>query len=341
MQLARRAAAAVLTLAMAVTAVGIPTPAGATVTLTDRVSWAAGYISATQRVNGSIPAFSTVGSTADAVVSLVAARRGPQNIKFAMRYLGKRVAADDYQVGPSEVIGVQAKIVLAAVASGRDPHDFGGHDLVQTLLGSEQSDGRYGATSAVFNDATAMLALEAAGVTPSSKARAWLIAGQCGDGGWAYDQPPQPNDDSHCTDTIDPPSDYFPTDTNTTSLAVQALSNFNGAQPAVDPFTFFDAARDGSAGWGYSLYYSTDANSTSMVIQAYAATSTPLPAGAMTALKALQYKFCGGFKYSNDPWVTGPDVGSTSAAILGLLRKPLPVMPATVTQPATAPIGCP
>ena len=109
----------------------------------------------------------------------------------------------------------------------------------------------------------------------------------------------------------------------------------------MDPFSFFNAARDGTAGWGYALYYSTDSNSTSMVIQAYAATGTALPAGAMAALKALQYKFCGGFRYSNDPWVSGPDVGSTSAGILGLLRMPLPVMAASVTQPAPAPIGCP
>lgn len=337
MRLARRAVAAALTAALVL---AFPAMAGAAITTKERAAWAAGYISSAQRTNGSIPSFSTVGSTADAVVALVAAKRGPINITKAMRFLTKKVAAGDYGVGPDEVVGVQAKIVMAAVASGRDPRNFGGHDLVQEVEDTLQPDGRYGANTAVFNHAAAMLSLRAANAAPSWQARTWLFNAQCADGGWAYDNPPAANDDAHCTDTVDPVNDWFPSDTNTTSLAVQVLALSPTTIYRHDPFAFFDAARDGSSGWGYTLGGSTDANSTGMVIQAYVASDRALPSGAMPALKALQYKYCGAFRY-NWSWGDTPDVGATVAGVLGMLKVRLPVGPAKVTQAAPAPIGCP
>lgn len=334
MRTIRRLTAAALTAALLL----LPATANAAITNVDRAAWAAGFISSTQRLNGSIPSFSTVGSTADAVVALVAARRGPVNIDKAMRFLARRVERSDYGVAPVEEVGVKAKIVLAVVASGRDPRNFGGHDLVQEILDTEQPNGRLGEDTAVFNQATALLALKAAG-SPSWAARTWLFNAQCPDGGWAYDNPPRPNDDEHCTDKTDPGNDWFPTDTNTTSLAVQALALPPTTVYKQDPFDFFKAARDGAKGWGYSIGFPTDSNSTGMVIQAYAAQQKALPSGALAALKALQYKYCGGFRFNSAS--TSPDVGSTIGGVLGLLKKSLPVKPVPVAVAAPAPIGCP
>ena len=333
----RRATAAVLATALLL----LPTSAHAAVTNAERAAWAAGFISSRQQTNGAIPSFSTVGSTADAVVALVAARRGPVNINKAMRFLARRVKAGDYGVPSVEEVGVKAKIVLAAVASGRNPRKFAEHNLVREITQTEQSDGRYGAGTAVFNHATAMLALVAAGASASDGAVDWLAGAQCDDGGWAYDDAQQAGDDEHCTDTGDPGNDYFPSDTNTTSLAVQALSRTGAlAAPAHDPFAFFAAARDGENGWGYQLGGETDANSTGMVIQAHKAAGVALPTGAMRAMKALQYKFCGAFRY-NWSWGNTPDVGATIAGVLGVLRRPLPVKPVRVRLAPPAPIGCP
>ncbi len=335
MRIARRSLTAVLAIAIAIV-VAVPSAAGAAWTTSERVASAAGFISSQQRNNGSIPAFSPIGSTADAVVSLVAAERGPVNIKKALNFLTRRAEDGDLD----NAIGLQAKVVMAAVAGGRNPRTFGGHDLVQEIADTEQPDGRYGASTAVFDHALAMLALDSAGQDPSAAARTWLLQQQCGDGGWAYDLGPQPNDDSHCQDTIDPFNDWFTSDTNTTANAVMALEADNGAgQPAADPFSFFASVRDGSNGWPYTgSWPGTDANSTALVIQAYAAAGQQIPAGAMAALKGLQMKGCGGFRYQTG---LDPDVGSTIGGVLGLLRQPLPVTESAVTKAPPATIGCP
>ena len=333
MRLANKAAA--LVTAILVTAAPISAQA---LTTPKRIARASGYIANAQVTDGSIPSYSTFGSTADAVVAMVAAGRGPVTVRKALRFLRREIEGGAIDAAPDyDQVGLMSKAILAAVAGGKDPHSFGGRDLVQDILDTEQGDGRYGAASGSFNQALAIIALKAAKRKPSARSLRWLADAQCADGGWAYDGPPKPNDDSHCTDTIDPPSDYFPSDTNTTSLAVQALEASGGPAPITDPFKFFRTVRDGGAGWGYAIGYITDTNSTGMVLQAYAAAGKRNPDGSMGALKGLQDTACGGFDYSHDSWVTGPDTASTLGGILGLLRKPLPVRPAELVEPPAVP----
>jgi hypothetical protein len=317
--------------------IGAASPATA---LTDpqRARAAVGYLASQQKSNGSIPAFSPIGSTADAVVSMVAAGFGQKNVNRAMRYLAGQAAT-----GNVTGVGLEAKVAMAAVASGHNPRNLGGVNLVLEIRLSEQPDGRYGASTPVFEDALAMLALAAASITPDAKATAWLASAQCADGGWQYDQPSGPNDDQHCQDTVAPGSDFYLSDTNTTSLAVQALRLGSGsATPDADPFAFFSALRDQKrGGWGYTWgFQTTDANSTALVIQALVAENRAVPSGAAAALRALQYG-CGAFAYSWQSGArTGPNVGATIGAILGLLRRPLPVAADPVTNPAPAPVAC-
>lgn len=330
-------------LALLAASAAVATPA---VAATDaaRAHTAVGYIASQQKPNGSVPAFSPVGSTADAVVSMVAARRGKTNITKSLAYLTRRV-----EHGGASGVGLEAKVAMAADAAGRNPKSFGGENLVALIRTSEQPDGRYGAGTAVFDDALAMLALESVGITPSANARSWLAGAQCGDGGWQYDQPSGVNDDAHCLDTVAPGSDFFESDTNTTSLAVQALDAGGGPAPAVDPFSFFAAIRDGEFhGWGYTWgFNTTDANSTALVLQAYAADGRTPPASALTALRKLQYGTCGAFAFT---WVDdghggsirGPaDVGATIGGVLGLLHASLPIAAAGVTKPAPGTPACP
>ena len=62
-------------------------PAGAssaaTRTDTDRVRSAIGYLATQQKANGSIPAFSPLGSTSDAVLTIVAAGIGRPQLRRA------------------------------------------------------------------------------------------------------------------------------------------------------------------------------------------------------------------------------------------------------------------
>lgn len=336
-----------LLVAIPVTASATPEPtpsAGGVFSIPDRARFATGYIAFWQLEDGSIPAFSPIGSTADAILAFVAARKGPTNVNRATAFLRTSVeggAIDDN-------VGLTAKVLLSVIASRRDPRIFGGHDLINDILATEQPDGRYGAFTSVFDQAYAILALTGAGVTPSANARQWLADAQCGDGGWQYDSPPQVGEDEHCLSIADPWGDWFQADTNTTALAVQALQASGGPTPAEDPFTFFADIRDiaGHGGWGYTWGWNgTDANSTALVIQAYVAAGQPLPAGAFDALVALHHGRCGGFSYgwtsaAPDAVRTGPDLGATIGALPGLLLKPLPIAPQRATNRAPNSDGC-
>ncbi|HVM34953.1 MAG TPA: hypothetical protein VM784_06375 [Actinomycetota bacterium] len=312
-----------------------------------RARTAVRYIVTQQKNNGSISAFSPVGSTADAVVSMVAARRAPRQIDRALAYLARQVNR-----GNVEGVGLISKVVMAAVAGGRNPRRFGGSNLVRALKRSETAEGRLGGGTPVFDHALGLLALIAAGSEPSANATSWLVAAQCRDGGWQFDRPAAASEDDHCVDPADP-NDFFASDTNTTGLAVQALEATQDAPtPAVDPFAFFSAIRDDRfGGWGYSWgFETTDSNSTSMVLQAYAAAGRDVPSGAGRALVRLQYRLCGpsggAFAFT---WIEqedgtivkdDPNLGATIAAVMGLLREPLPLPPARVTKPAPARRSC-
>lgn len=323
-----RKAAATAVAAIAAICIASATPASAALSDKERAHNAVEYIASEQMGNGSIPAFSPIGSTADAVLSFVAAGTGRDQVKRALNYLKRQT-----EQGNVLAVGLQAKVVVAAVAGGRKPRSFGGVNLVTGISGTEQPDGRYGQNTAVFDQALAILALDAAGATPSANALGWLANAQCPDGGWQYDAPWTIGEDEHCF-TGDFFTDYFESDTNTSSLAVQALEATGGPAPANDPFDFFVAIRDPQfGGWGYTWgFQTTDANSTTLVIQAYIAAGLIIPPGVLEALRQLQYpKKCGAFAFT---WIddgaggfirTGPDVGATIGTPLSLFRRALPV----------------
>jgi hypothetical protein len=298
-----------------------------------RARVAAGYVGSQQQSDGSIPAFSPVGSTADAIVSMVAAKSGG-DLEAALDFLEAEVTA-----GGAPTIGLKAKVVLAAVAGGRDPANFGGEDLIAAIVGSEQPDGRFGAGTPVFEHALALLALQGAGVQFSTQSVVWLAEAQCGDGGWQFDEPAGPGDNNHCfNDQLE--SDPFQSDTNTTSLAIQVLAYIEESppEPAVNPFKFLKKIRDDVfKGWGYSWdVATTDSNSTALVLQAYASQGLEPPKGSRRALRRLQYPVCSGkkragafaFTWSDDDGDghasrTAPDAGATIGGIQGLLEVPL------------------
>lgn len=322
--------------------------------LTRRARVAVGYVAAQQQDDGSFPGFSPLGSTADAVIGFVAARRGATEIEGALDYLESNVAEAD-------TVGEKAKLILAAEAGGRDPRDFGGRDLVQELLDAEGPDGQYSAATPddpfdgeVTDQTLAILALAAApDADPSSNSLTWLARAQCADGGWQHTGPQAENENGHCF-TGDGDSDYFRSDTNTTSLAVQAIAAHPQASAPLerDPLAFFRKIRDPrKGGWGYTWNLRlTDANSTALAIQAFAARGARLPDGAMKALVGLQYRLCGrragafAFTYEQREGgglkKTAPDVGATIGAIPGLLKRPLPVAPFDVTEPAPTATAC-
>ena len=310
------------------------------------------YLTTQQADDGSLSAFSPVGTTADAVVSMVAARRAPDAIEKALDFL--EAHADD-----ASSVGQKAKAVMAAVAGGRNPHDFGGHDFVAEVEEAQNDEGRYGAT--VMDHVLAILALVGAGRNVPSTAMDYLVSAQCPDGGWQFDAPKRDTEDQHCFDG----SQEFdePSNTNTTSYAVQAWLALGADEPlAHDPFDFFKASRDPvKHGWIYnptahcktgsdrSTCFVTDAYSTALVIQAYAAADRIAPEKGRRALGRLQPKLCGGdagavsfsWSYEDGKYKrSDPDAGATIAAIPGFLQMPFPVPHLGVNKAAPNPGRC-
>jgi hypothetical protein len=327
-----------------IAAVALSVVPAAAVTNKSRARTAAGYIARQQKDNGSIVSFSVYGSTADAIVALVAARRGKKNIDRALDFLARRVRSGKLFKHPEFTdAGVLGKIVMAVEAAGRNARNFGGRNLVRRIANLERPSGRLGRGTEVYSQGLLILGLRAAGKRVPWKVSRWLAKAQCDDGGWAFDKPPGPKDDETCKDTTDPDNDFVTSDSNTTAVAIMALEAASKRDTA-DAFNFLKTLRDGGKGWGYTPEFSsTDANSTSLVIQARRAAGRRIPPGAMAALRELQVKLCGRyagafrFQYGKK---NPPDLGATIAATPALVKKPLPLEPFKVTKPVPARQPC-
>jgi hypothetical protein len=296
--------------------------AGAGLTRAERARRATAYIASQQQADGSIPAFSPIGSTADAVFAFVAAGAGRRPMRRALRYL-----ADQVEAGNVVGMGLQAKVALAFEAAGLWPRNVAGTNLIRPIrqaLASPSLDCVPNFSLCMVDVALGTLALEAAGVEPSDAVLDLLLAEQCPDGGWAYDGYGA-RDDEHCVSGED---DWFASDTNTTAYVVMALAASSRGAPA-SAFDYFAAMRDtANGGWGYTWGFDvTDANSTGLVLQAYAAASMAPPDGSRAALAGLQHVRCGAFAYTYvGPGQMGdPDIGATIGAVPGFLGSPLPM----------------
>ena len=141
---ARRIVAACLSLAVLLM---LPVSASAALTDQQRAERGTGFIAGMQRPNGSIPAFSPIGSTADAVLAFVATGSGRPAMRDALGYLRRQVTASNVTG-----VGLQAKVVMAASAVGRDPRTFGGTNMLQAIRSQIGDDGHID-DAAVFDQA--------------------------------------------------------------------------------------------------------------------------------------------------------------------------------------------
>ncbi len=322
---------------------GTPVAAGAAPPK-KRARVAVRYIASKQKPSGAIPAFSKIGSTSDAVLAFAAARRGRRPMNRALDYLAGQVRNPDSADERVDTVGEKAKVVLAAVAGGRNPRSFGTRNLVTEIRDTQLGSGRYGRGTAVLDHALAMLALRGAyaadRVNAARRAARWLKDAQCRDGGWQYDKPSEPKDDRNCS--TGEQGDFFTTDTNTSSYAFQALRH-RRKEMNHNPQRFFTRARDRARrGWGYTPGSLTDANSTGLVLQAFASSNQAAPDGSKKALRRLQYRLCGkrggAFAFTWEAKSgggyrrSGRDLGATIGSVPGLMGRSLPLQPVSVTK---------
>jgi hypothetical protein len=202
-------------------------------------------------------------ATTDAAIALYAAQPADPGAAAALAAATAYLDANGASyagTGP----GQAAKLVLAAVAGGRDPRDFTGRDLVAAMTvplatpvpkGPEGIVGIYG--DDLYDHALVLIALAAAGEAVPDSALEPLRTTQGADGGWAFDG-----------STVSGAAD-----SNTTALVIQALvATGHGDDPIIGSaleFLHTLQAPDGSGfTYGPADPLVADANSTALVIQA-------------------------------------------------------------------------
>jgi hypothetical protein len=271
------------------------------------------------------------GATTDAVYALAAAAgRGiavePSMTALfdALDYL-EREAAAYASIGP----GQAAKLVLAAIAGGRDPVGFGGVDLLAAARGETPATpvvpvlpDTYG--DDLYDHALVLLALAAAGEPVAPAAIAALRPAQLADGSWSF------------AGTTDPGTG----DSNTTALLVQALiAAGHGADPMVEPALAYLRSvqtEDGQFAFQAASPLVPDANSSALAVQAIiAAGQDPTSIEWRDALAGvIAFQNPGGaFRYQDaDP---ADNIFATVQAIPALAGLPLPVAVACPTAATT------
>lgn len=217
-------------------------------------------------------AIDTPGQMADAIIALRAAGRTGT---IGRRMDGLEKVASSY----AGTAGASGKVVLAAVAAGRNPRNLGGVDYVERITARYRL-GRYGTSS--YDQAYAMLALHAAG-EPIPSAVIRRLRKTRGSGGWAY------------------PVAGGRDDVSSTGLLMEALGAV-GVSPT-DPMlrsaaSWLATQVNASGGFNHDRARGrTQANATAIALRGWRATGRKPPSAWRRELRSLQ-EGDGGVRYT-------------------------------------------
>jgi len=327
-------------------------------------SWLASLVGPDGSVDDPYSGNPSLTWTTNVALSLATTGNEPAALQRALGHLAINV--DGYIAeGTSDPAGRLSWLILLVDATGGNPRAFGGHDLVTDLQSryGVAEPGLYGVIddyTPVTNQALALLALTAAGVTPPSAAIDWLVAQQCSApasaaGAWeGYRAPAVPGPGLEpCGESLS--TNYTSADSNSTAFAVQALVAVRHSGPVPGALAWFHGMQDTTAGaavggFGQRPGDSSDPNSTALVIQAIvAAGQSPTAAGWATGggnplSSLLSWIVPSGAEAGAlaSPYSAGfADTFATYQGVWGLaqaafpLPVPTPTGPTTTTTPAT------
>jgi hypothetical protein len=257
------------------------------------ITWLKGQQEADGGFSSGFSDGSDYGATVEVILAAVAAGQDVSQWVSAegaspLDYVAAQVAS-----GQVTDAGAISKAVFVAVATGQDPRNFGGTDLVAGLQAMQDAGtGMYGST--LFAHAYAMLALHNAGVPISEPAVGVLTSQVTEDGGWALFGGTTPGT----------------ADTNTTALAMQALIAAGRPGAAAGAEAYLRRMQNDDGGFPYQKPSrwgtETDANSTAVVVQALNALGEPMSAWAaggtdpLGALLALWDEASGAYLWKSE-----------------------------------------
>jgi hypothetical protein len=251
--------------------------------------------------------FPSAGATADAVLAFASANFAPP--ASALDYLST-TAATYVTYGPDAA----GKLLMAVVAAGEDPQNFGDVNLI------DQVNGYYSATLGAFSDPTntwhqslAVLGLVAAGEPVSStaivSATATLRGLQQVNGGWGYNA-------TWNLVTVD-----------NTALAMQALVAAGepvSSTAIVSATAYLKATQDAKAGWG-------SANATAFAIQGLLAIGEDVSAPVWRKAGRTPFAALGDYQKPDGPFIFGvaDSEFATRQAVPALVGQSFPLALAT------------
>jgi hypothetical protein len=263
----------------------------------DQAGFAAGFMVRTLDARGdhyNYPAstFFDGGNTIDAILGLDGAKSGLDEADAAFGYLEQNLGL--YNGGDPQFglyAGPTAKALLAVVAHGGDPSDFGNQDLLDLMdqsLGAVEP-GRYSDLpvdcgfpqcdySNTIGQSLAIIAVGRATGDVAPEAADFLLDQQCPDGGFRGDL-----DAAGCTSDLD-----------ATAFAVQAVIGLLGAddQAAADALDFL-ASRQAANGGFLNQDGQYNANTAGVAAQAFAAGGYTTQLGRAQAFIATLQLDCG------------------------------------------------
>lgn len=283
------------------------------------------------------------GNTIDAVLALDATGTGGTAAAAATTWVEQNVK--DYVAyggGPASVGGAGKALVLAAV-QGRDPHAFGGLDLIATLQDLVTAEGRFGAADndygVTINQALPMIGLDRAGVAIPATSLAFLAKQQCADGGVRGSL-----DATTCV-----------SDPDATAFAAQAFLAADDTAHATPALNYLESRQRTDGSMANASGEGANANTTGVAAQAFALGGREVPyLKAASFIMSLQWT-CGvpaenrgGIPFTAaDRAVTKANVEkairATPQAVLGLLGGSLvtvendDVVATTTATPCVAP----
>ncbi len=280
-------------------------------------------------------------STAQGVLALAGSGGDPATVAKMIGYLEAHV--EDYVApgGAADSPGALAWLILDAVATGGDPGDFGGVDLVARLEATQQPTGLFGTGDPTYDGAfrqgLSLIALDAVGETNSAGVD-WLRTQQCADGGFVAFR----TDTTVACPAVDP-STFTGEDTNSTALAAMALHDSGDQSAAAAAIAWLDRVRTPQGGFAYlgDPSQAMDGNSTGLVLLALTTVNGTPDSQAVAALASLQVPESGdaadrgGIAYQPQGTQVFPDLMATIQALLGLAGQALPFTPAPPVTSST------
>lgn len=284
---------------------------------------AANWLRGQQQPDGGFPGFqggSDPSATADAAVAFAAAGVDPASVKQGGHSIIDFLSTSAGSYGTSAAGA--AKLTLAAAASGENPREFSGVNLIARLQSHlDQASGLY--DEQIFTHAYAMLALVAAGERVPSSAVTALEHHQAEDGSWSFSGSTEPGQG----------------DSNTTAIALQALAAAHSTSSASieKAFDYLKTVRMSDGSYAYQASgdapLAGDANSTALAIQAQIAAGQAPEAGVagspLDALARFQNPD-GAFRFRDD--TPADSALATVQALPALMSMPLPVVPSGFSQ---------